>query len=126
MPSGESPMTEQVTLPPPPASSTDLLPPPMPAGPNDLTIVGSAMSVTSTTPLTSDRFPKLPGYSMLGELGRGGMGVVYRANQDRLNRTFAVKMLLHHDAADPSDVVRFRSEAEAVAAIAHPHVVKVF
>ncbi len=75
--------------------------------------------------LRSLRFPVLPGYEILGELGRGGMGVVYRARQVRLNRFVALKMLLHADCADLSDVVRFRSEAEAVAAVKHPHVVQV-
>ncbi len=70
-------------------------------------------------------FPTLPGYEILGELGRGGMGVVYRARQVRLNRFVALKMLLNAECADLSDVVRFRSEAEAVAAVKHPHVVQV-
>ena len=71
------------------------------------------------------KLPQVPGYEILGELGRGGMGVVYRARQIRLNRFVALKMLLHADDADLSDVMRFRSEAEAVAAIKHPHVVQV-
>jgi eukaryotic-like serine/threonine-protein kinase len=101
--------------------------PPLPSGPDELTLVGGRGDCHTTTPFPlADRFPRLPGYAIVCELGRGGMGVVYRATQDRLNRTVAVKTLLHHDAPDVSDVVRFRSEAEAVAAIAHPHVVKVF
>jgi WD40 repeat protein len=117
MPTGESPNAEQLT----PRFS------PEQAGPDDLTLVGGRVSFTTSTPLPSgDRFPRLPGYAIECELGRGGMGVVYRATQDRLNRTVAVKMLLHSDAADLSDVMRFRSEAEAVAAISHPNVVEVY
>ena len=117
MPLGESPNTEQMT----PRFPAE------PAGPNDMTLVGGRVSFTSSTPLPSgERFPRLPGYAIECELGRGGMGVVYRASQDRLNRTVAVKMLLQSDAADLSDVMRFRSEAEAVAAISHPHVVEVY
>ena len=71
------------------------------------------------------RLPLLPGYEILGELGRGGMGVVYRARQTKLNRFVALKMLLNAESADLVDVVRFRSEAEAVAAVRHPHVVQV-
>ena len=84
--------------------------------------------LASTPPsgsLRSIRFPQLAGYEILGELGRGGMGVVYRARQIRLNRFVALKMLLHADSADLSDMVRFRSEAEAVASVRHPHVVQV-
>jgi WD40 repeat protein len=102
---------------------------PAAAGPTDVTLMGGGgfVAITSTPlPTPHDRFPHVPGYAFECELGRGGMGVVYRANQERLNRTVAVKMLLHPDGGDASDVLRFRSEAEAVAAIAHPHVVKVF
>jgi WD40 repeat protein/tRNA A-37 threonylcarbamoyl transferase component Bud32 len=68
----------------------------------------------------------IPGYEVLGELGRGGMGVVYRARDTRLNRTVALKMVLAGAHADPRDLVRFLAEAEAVAAVEHPHVVRVF
>jgi WD40 repeat protein len=117
LPTGESPRTEQMT---PPAS-------PGAASPEDVTLVGGRVSFTTSTPMPAgDRYPHIPGYAIQCELGRGGMGVVYRAAQDGLNRTVAVKTLLHHNAGDVSDVVRFRSEAEAVAAISHPHVVKVY
>jgi WD40 repeat protein len=107
-----------------------------PTGPNDQTLrlVGDPLppppsdisaTIHDSTPIPP-RWPDVPGYVITGELGRGGMGVVYRARQDRLNRTVAVKMLLKEQFADVSDVVRFRSEAEAVAAVTHPHVVKVY
>ena len=75
--------------------------------------------------LGRSNLPRMDEYELLGELGRGGMGVVYRARQKKLNRLVALKMLLHADTADLSDVVRFHSEAEAVAAVRHPHVVQV-
>ncbi|MFO0823558.1 MAG: protein kinase [Gemmataceae bacterium] len=70
--------------------------------------------------------PEIPGYEILGELGRGGMGVVYRARDLRLNRPTAIKMLLGGQYADPFAQVRFLGEAEIVALIHHPNVVQVF
>jgi predicted Ser/Thr protein kinase len=68
----------------------------------------------------------VPGYALDGELGRGGMGVVYRATQISLNRPVALKMLLGGEFADPQELVRFLGEAEVVAAVRHPNVVQVY
>ncbi|MBA4187962.1 MAG: hypothetical protein C0467_08075 [Planctomycetaceae bacterium] len=71
--------------------------------------------------------PEIPGYQITGELGRGGMGVVYKAQHLRLNRTVAIKMMLRSGgAADLRAVSRFLIEAEAMASIKHPHVVQVY
>jgi hypothetical protein len=67
-----------------------------------------------------------PGYEILGELGRGGMGVVYKARQIALDRTVALKMILHADHAGAEVRARFRTEARAVARLQHPHIVQVF
>ena len=69
---------------------------------------------------------EVPGFGGLEELGRGGMGVVYKARQERLNRTVALKMVLRGAHLTATDRARFLAEAEAVAAIKHPHVVQVF
>jgi NAD-dependent deacetylase len=68
----------------------------------------------------------VPGYEVLDELGKGGMGIVYRARHVRLKRLVALKMLLEGALAGPDMLARFRREAEAVARLQHPNIVAVF
>ena len=70
--------------------------------------------------------PEIDGYESLSLLGRGGMGVVYRATHVRLKRPVALKMILAGEYAGQQEVARFHREAEAIARIQHPHIVQIF
>ena len=97
------------------------------------TAIGSAVADSGKTgvqgevaPIEAQTGPRVPGYRILGTLGRGGMGVVYRATDLRLNRMVALKMVLAGDHAGEEARVRFQQEAQAVARLQHPNIVQIF
>jgi serine/threonine protein kinase/tetratricopeptide (TPR) repeat protein len=71
-------------------------------------------------------FPEIDGYEFLAVLGHGGMGVVYKARQQRLNRLVAVKMIRSGSLARLEDLARFRIEAETVAKLCHANIIQIF
>lgn len=65
-------------------------------------------------------------YEILGEIGRGGMGIVYRARQRRLGRTVAIKRIAGGSSATTEERRRLQREAEAIARLHHPNIVQIF
>ena len=81
--------------------------------------------VERSTP-TPGQLPTVEGFELLEALGSGGMGVVYKARQLRLNRVVALKMILSGAHATPEERRRFRQEAEVIARLRHPNIVQIY
>lgn len=84
------------------------------------------MDPASELPTVATERPVVPGYELLGELGRGGMGVVYEARRVGTDERVAVKVIRDAALASENDRRRFRIEAEATARLDHPNVVRIF
>ena len=97
------------------------------APPETLSVSGRPLSPAGAAPVPGPDDPAAPpGYVVERELGRGAMGIVYLARQTALNRPVALKMILANGPAPAANLVRFLAEAEAAAAVDHPHVVRVY
>jgi serine/threonine-protein kinase len=92
----------------------------------DDALVNAAFAEEFTVPHVQGRLPHVPGYEVLEEIGRGGMGVVYRARQVKANRLVALKMMLAGASADPAERARFLAEARAAARLPQAGFVSVF
>jgi serine/threonine protein kinase len=91
------------------------------------TALSGADALAAQPPLTpAELAPHFPQLEIIECLGRGGMGVVYKARQKSLNRFVALKLLAPERASDPSFAERFAKEAQALAALNHQHIVGVY
>lgn len=97
----------------------DTPPPPPPPG------AGGGAVIDRTKPRRVIDPPDLPEYEILGILGQGGMGIVYKARQKTLQRTVALKMIISGPHAHPEELARFQSEAQAIARLQHPNIVQI-
>jgi hypothetical protein len=79
----------------------------------------------TVAPMTAN-LPLIPGYEILGKVGRGGMGVVYKARQLKLDRVVALKMIRGGAHVSGAALARFRAEAETVARFRHPNIVEIY
>lgn len=80
----------------------------------------------AVAPIKPGDIEAIPGYELLGILGRGGMGIVFRARQLSLKRQVALKMILTGRNARPTERTRFQREAESVARLQHPNIVQIY
>jgi WD40 repeat protein/serine/threonine protein kinase len=99
---------------------------PIPEGAALCPACGTLVDGSLPAPPSAPALPQVPGYELLQELGRGGMGVVFKARHGRLNRVVALKMILAGDFATAELRQRFQREAEAVARLQHPNVVQLY
>ena len=93
---------------------------------DDRTVIVNCETTAATDKRAQPGLPRIPGYTIVEELARGGMGAVYRARQIRPEREVALKVMLPQLAEVPEMQARFQIEARAMAALDHPGILPVY
>lgn len=97
-----------------------------PADPAVTPTIGSIHGKPSNAATIDFEIPSVPGYEIIGILGRGGMGIVFKARQLALQRMVALKMFQNWAHAGEKELSRFRTEADVIARLQHPNIVQIY
>ena len=99
---------------------------PFPPDPERTPRWSSTQGEPAGPPVTKSEWPAVPGYEIIGVLGQGGMGVVFKARHLALQRIVALKMLRNWARAGEKELARFRTEADVIARLQHPNIVQIY
>jgi eukaryotic-like serine/threonine-protein kinase len=97
-----------------------------PTDPADTTTGNITRRELAARGMIDSEWPAVPGYEIIGVLGRGGMGVVFKARHLALQRIVALKMLQNTARAGEKELARFRAEADVIARLQHPNIVQIY